>query len=136
MCIIRQFRIAVQSSREILDTLSSRKYLFVSETTQPFLQGKALCMERINNDMSSELAFLSDTLNLYIGMVGHKTNRVVNRLTAISLIFLPLTFICGVYGMNLAIPETKWAYSYAMFWGMCATVVAGLLVMMKRNKWI
>ena len=53
MCLIRQFRIVVQSSREILDTLSSRKYLFVSETTQPFLQGKALCMERINNDMSS-----------------------------------------------------------------------------------
>jgi magnesium transporter len=54
----------------------------------------------------------------------------------ISIIFLPLTFLCGVYGMNLKIPEAEWPYSYAAFWVVVIVIVVGLVTMMKRKKWI
>ena len=50
-------------------------------------------------------------MTLYLGTVTHRTNRVVNRLALISIIFLPLTFLCGVYGTNFKqVPEFEWTY--------------------------
>ena len=70
-------------------------------------------------------------------MVGYRTNRVVNRLTILSLIFLPLTFLCGIYGMNFEfLPEVQWKYGYAYFWGLAVFIVSGLLVLMKIKRWL
>jgi len=59
----------------------------------------------------------------------------MNRLTVVSVIFLPLTFLCGVYGMNFEVlPETKWEYGYAFFWIAVGVIAAALLLVMRRNK--
>lgn len=130
------FRAVVRSARELLHQLAVRKSAFVSETTQPFLETMAGTLERLGDDLLTERDTLTESLNLYMGMVGHRTNRVVSRLTAISIIFLPLSFLCGVYGMNLHIPEADWPYAYPAFWLFAVTLVTGLLVMMRRNRWI
>lgn len=130
------FRAVVRSARELLHQLSVRKSAFVSESTQPFLGTMAGTLERLGDDLLTERDTLTESLNLYMGMVGHRTNRVVSRLTAISIIFLPLSFLCGVYGMNLHIPEADWPYAYPAFWLFAVTLVTGLLVMMRRNRWI
>jgi magnesium transporter len=117
--------------------LSSRKSPFISETTQPFLESMAGTMERLGSDLTTEREVLNETLNLYMGMVSHRTNKVVNRLTVISAIFLPLSFLCGVYGMNLKnIPETRWEYGYALFWLVALGISATLLVVMRRRNWL
>ena len=68
-------------------------------------------------------------------MVSYQTNKVMNRLTVVSVIFLPLTFLCGVYGMNFAAqPETKWEHGYLYFWGMVGVITVGLLWFMRRNR--
>jgi magnesium transporter len=130
------FRKMVMGARELLHELAIRKSAFVSETTQPYLQNLALALERLGNDLATEREVLSETLHLYMGMVGHRTNRVVNRLTVISMLFLPLGFLCGVYGMNLRMPETEWTYGYVVFWILVVTLVGSLLYFMRRNRWI
>jgi magnesium transporter len=62
---------------------------------------------------------------------------VVNRLTIISLIFLPLTFLCGIYGMNFEhLPEFQWNFGYVYFWGLVVCIVSGLLVLIKIKRWL
>ena len=59
----------------------------------------------------------------------------MQKLTVVSSVFLPLTFICGVYGMNFEVlPEKDWTYGYLYFWILCGIVVAFVLYLMRRIK--
>ena len=131
------FRKVVLSSRELMHELASRRSPFISETTQPFLENMAGTLERLGGDLTTEREVLNETLNLYMGMVSHRTNKVVNRLTVISVIFLPLSFLCGVYGVNLqGVPEFGWKYGYAFFWSLCLVSAGTLVIFMRRRKWL
>ena len=71
-----------------------------------------------------------------MSITSHRTNTIVSRLTGISVVFLPLTFLCGVYGMNFEVlPELQWKYSYAGFWAVALAIAVGLLTYMKKRKW-
>jgi magnesium transporter len=133
---ILMFRKVLLASRELLHQLASRRSPYVSETTQPFLDTMAGTLERLGNDLATERDVLTETLNLYIGMVSHHTSKVLKRLTMISIIFLPLTFLTGVYGMNLMIPETHWPPAYPIFWAVVIVIVSSLLVLMRRFSWL
>ena len=92
-------------------------------------------IERVLQDVLVDRDILSNSLNNYMSLVAHKTNQVMSKLTVVSIIFLPLTFLCGVYGMNFdIIPELKWAHGYGYFWGAAGIIVLGLLLLMKRYK--
>jgi magnesium transporter len=59
----------------------------------------------------------------------------MKRLTVVSVIFMPLTFLCGVYGMNFdVLPELHWNFGYALFWTVAVTIVVSLLLLMRRSK--
>lgn len=134
---ILSFRRMVLGSRDLLNELATRKSVFVSETTQPMLGVHSDRMERLGDELDSERNVLTETLNLYMGMVSHRTNKIVNRLTIFSMIFLPLSFLCGVYGMNFEVmPELGWKYSYAIFWLLAAGFVLSFIWFIKKNKWI
>jgi magnesium transporter len=134
---ILAFRKIVLDSRELMHEIASRRSPFIPETTQPFLEKMADTLERMVGDITTERDGLSESLNLYMGMVSHRTNKVVNRLTVISAIFLPLTFLCGVYGMNFdVIPETKHPQGYLFFWLGVVGLSTVMLVFMKRRKWL
>jgi magnesium transporter len=132
-----QLRKHVLALIEILEQLSQRKSGFVSESTKPFLANMVVSLERLSKDLMTEREILAETLNLYMGIVSHKTNKIVNRLTIISFIFLPLTFICGVYGMNFQknFPEINWDFGYQYFWILVVTIIIIMLFLMKRLKW-
>jgi len=131
------FRSMLVSAREIISVLATRKSPFISETTQPFLERKSTLLARLSDDLSTERAVISDIFNLYMGFVSYKTNNLINRLTIISLIFLPITFLVGIYGTNFSyIPELQWKYSYFVFWILMIVIVALLLWFFKRRKWI
>lgn len=134
---IMSFRRMVLASRDLLNELATRKSAFVSETTQPMLGVHSDRMERLGDELDSERSVLTETLNLYMGMVSHRTNRIVNRLTIFSMIFLPLSFLCGVYGMNFDVmPELGWKYSYAIFWLLAIGFVTTFVWFIKKSKWI
>ena len=143
------FRKIMLAAREVIHELSTRRSAFVPESTQPFLDKLAGTLERLSADLAVEREILSETLNLYMGVTSHRTSRIVSRLTVVSMIFLPLTFLCGVYGMNFAIEredasgvtrnllmrELTWEYGYAGFWVVAVTTAVALLAFMRWKRW-
>jgi magnesium transporter len=128
-------RKVVLPARAVLTELSTRKSPFVSEGTQPFLGNMVGTIERVLQDVLVDRDILSNALNNYMSMVAYRTNRVMNRLTVVSVIFLPLTFLCGIWGMNFEVmPELKWEYGYLVFWGAVVGIAGVLLWLMRRNQ--
>jgi magnesium transporter len=129
------FRKILLPARAVLADLSTRKSIFISEATQPFLSNMVGTVEHVLQDLLVDRDILSESLNLYMSMVGHRTNEVMKRLTVVSVIFLPLTFLVGVYGMNFQImPELGWHYGYGYFWLLTLAIVAGLAWLLRRHR--
>jgi magnesium transporter len=79
----------------------------------------------------------SGMLDLYLSTVSNKMNEVMKVLTIFAAIFIPLTFIAGVYGMNFEfMPELKWKLAYPVWWIITIILVIGMLVYFKRRKWL
>lgn len=130
-------RNAVVDAREALHELSHRRSDFIPETTQPHLAQLAETLDRLGSDLEGERQILGETLQLYMGMTAHQTGRIVNRLTAITMIFMPLTFLCGVYGMNFDHqPELRWTFGYAGFWVVAILLATGIFFLMRRARWL
>lgn len=76
-------------------------------------------------------------LNMYLSSVGHRTNEVMRVLTIMSSIFIPLTFLAGIYGMNFEnMPELKFQWAYPMVWIAMIGMVAGMVVFFYRKGWL
>ena len=128
-------RKVVLPARAVLTDLSTRKSPFVSEATQPYLGNMGGTIERVLQDLLVDRDILSGSLNNYMSMVAHKTNATMRRLTTVSIFFMPLTFMTGVYGMNFdVLPELKWELGYLYWWVAVVTVVGGLFWLMRRTK--
>jgi magnesium transporter len=131
------YRNAAVTAREVIHELSTRRSHYVSRSTQPFLDRQTVSLERLAGDAATERTVLSETMALYMGIVSHRTNKVVNRLTVVSMVFLPLNFLAAVYGMNFEnMPELGWRYGYAGFWGVISIVVCLLLWNLRRRRWL
>lgn len=131
------FRNAAVTAREVIHELSTRRSPYVSPSTQPYLDRQTVSLERLAGDAATERTVLSETLALYMGIVSHRTNKVINRLTVVSMVFLPLNFLAAVYGMNFAImPELGWRYGYPGFWLAISIVVCMLLWHLRRRRWL
>lgn len=127
----------VLADREVLEQIAMRKSAFVSPTTQPYLSNMVGTLERLDVDLTTEREILAELLALYLGIVSHRTNRVVNRLTTISVIFLPLSFLCGVYGMNFNnMPELQWQYGIVYFWALVIAITVSSLALMRWKRWL
>jgi magnesium transporter len=75
--------------------------------------------------------------DLYMSAVSNRMNEIMKVLTIMASLFIPVTFLAGVYGMNFEhIPELKWQYSYPLFWFICVTTIVTLLTYFYRKGWI
>ncbi len=129
------FRKLLMPARTVLTDLSTRRSRFISEATQPFLANMVGTVERVLQDVLVAREILANSVNLYMSVVGHRTNEVMRRLTVVSVIFLPLTFLVGVYGMNFDDqPELHWEHGYLLFWVMTVGLALGLLVFLSRKR--
>lgn len=73
----------------------------------------------------------------YLSSIGNRTNEVMKVLTIFSTIFIPLTFLAGVYGMNFHfMPELEQRWAYPTFWIICLITLIGLIIYFKKKKWI
>ena len=92
-------------------------------------------IEKTNFKNSSLIEESSGILQLYLSVSSHKTNEVVRLLTVVSVFFMPLTFIVGVYGMNFKhMPELDSPYGYPAVWGVLILVILGLLIWFRKRK--
>jgi len=133
--VLVHFRKVLLPARAVLSDLATRKTRFVSEATQPFLANMTGTVERVLQDLLADREILSDSLNLHVSAVSHRTNEVMKRLTGVSVIFLPLTFLVGVYGMNFDVqPELHWRLGYALFWIVAVGMAGFLLFLLWRKR--
>ena len=79
---------------------------------------------------------LAGMLDIYLSSVSNRMNEVMKVLTVIATIFIPLTFIAGVYGMNFEhMPELGWRWGYPLVWGVMLAVGAAMLLYFRRKRW-
>lgn len=96
---------------------------------------KDLCLTSL--DICDQIiARLESSINLFFSIQGHRMNMVMKTLTVISSIFIPLTFIAGVYGMNFVnIPELNLEWGYFAVWGIMIFIFILMLFYFKKKKW-
>lgn len=79
---------------------------------------------------------LSSMLDIYLSSISNRTNAVMKVLTVIATIFMPLTWIAGIYGMNFKnMPELSWTWGYPAAWGLMIAVAIGMVIYFKKKKW-
>jgi len=79
----------------------------------------------------------SDLTETYMSSVSNRMNEVMKVLTVIGTIFIPLTFLAGVYGMNFQhFPELGQIWGYPAFWVICLLVASVMLVLFRRRNWL
>jgi magnesium transporter len=80
---------------------------------------------------------VSSLMDLHLSSISYRMNVVMKVLTIISTIFIPLTFLAGVYGMNFHyFPELDFPYAYPLFWLVCVIITVGMLIFFRRKKWL
>lgn len=130
-----EFRSVLVPMRSTLDELALRKSVMLSESTRQSLANMAPVVERLLEDVLADREILSESLNLHMSMIAYRTNQTVKRLTSVSIIFLPLTFLVGVYGMNFVFfPELQWRYGYLLFWIVVIALTAVQAIILRKKK--
>ena len=91
----------------------------------------------ILDEIDDTKQILDGLTNLYYSTQGQKMNQIMKLLTIISTIFIPLTFLAGVYGMNFKyLPELKWKWGYFIFWGIIVSISTSLIIFFKKKDWL
>jgi magnesium transporter len=131
------FRKSIWPLREVLLHLERSESSLVHKTTEIFFRDVYEHTIQVMDTIETHRDMLSGMLDIYLSSVSNRLNEVMKVLTIIATIFMPLTFIAGVYGMNFQyLPELRWRYGYAFVWGIMITVVGAMLYYFRKKKWI
>lgn len=128
--------------REVINRLLHDDHTLIQESTMVYLRDcydhsiHVMEMLELYRDMTSGL------LDVYLSSISNRMNEVMRVLTVIATIFIPLTFIVGIYGMNFDrtasnwnMPELSWPYGYIFVWAVMFAIVVSMLVFFRRRKW-
>lgn len=130
-------RRAVSPLREVLNGLLRSESDLIRDTTKVYLRDVYDHTIRVAEGLDTYRDLIAGLLEIYLSSLSNKMNEVMKVLTVFATIFIPLTFLAGVYGMNFDyMPELKWAWSYPVFWSISIATAVGLLVFFRRKKWL
>jgi len=130
-------RRSVAPLRELLTAILRCDSELISEKTQIYFRDVYDHVLRITETTDSYRDMLAGLLDIYVSSVSNKMNEIMKILTVFASIFIPLTFIAGIYGMNFEyMPELKWKWSYPALWVVFITLPTVLLIYFKRKKWL
>ncbi len=130
-------RKAVWPLRDALHVLVRDPIPLITEDTRVYLRDCADHTFQIIDLVETYRELSSNLMDLYHSALSNRTNEVMQMLTVIATIFIPLTFIVGVYGMNFEyMPELRWKYGYFAVWGVMLSVAGGLLWFFQRKGWL
>lgn len=128
--------------REIINNLMHGDHLFISEATHLYLRDCYDHVIQMLDLLETYREMAASLIDVYLSSSSHRLNEIMRVLTIIATIFIPLTFIVGVYGMNFshpdspwAMPELHWYYGYPLVWLLMIGIVVGMAVYFKRKKW-
>ena len=129
--------------REVINILVREEQSQINAATRPYLRDcydhtiQIIDLIEVYREMSASM------LDVYLSSLSNRMNEVMKVLTVIATIFIPLTFIVGVYGMNFgnktdspwAMPELNWSYGYPLLWLVMIAIAGGMVLYFKRRNW-
>jgi magnesium transporter len=131
-----QLRRAVQPLQEAVGSILHSDYQIVNDKTLPFINDTLDHVKQLNEMVETQSETNRDLGDAYSNLLSNRMNEIMKVLTVISTIFIPLSFIAGLYGMNFDhMPELHWANGYFAAIGLMLFVVLGMLFYFRKKKW-
>ena len=130
-------RKSVWPLRELISRLQRSDSPLIEPATAPYIQDLYDHTIQIIDTVETLRDMMMSMLDIYLTSMSHRLNEVMKVLTIIATIFMPLTFIAGVYGMNFEfMPELKWHFGYYMALSMMSATAIVMIIFFKRKKWL
>ncbi|HXC93602.1 MAG TPA: magnesium/cobalt transporter CorA [Geobacteraceae bacterium] len=127
---------AIWPLREVINSMVRRDSPMVKEATLVYLRDLYDHTIQVIETVETLRDMLSGMLDIYLSSVSNRMNAVMKVLTIIATIFMPLTFIVGVYGMNFKhMPELEWQWGYPAVWFLMVGITVGMIVFFRRKRW-
>lgn len=130
-------RKSVHPLREAINRFIDSDHAVKHDDTDIFLRDLYDHTIQVMDMVETYRDIMNGLYDLYLSEISLKMNNVMQVLTIIATIFIPLTFLAGIYGMNFEhIPELHWRYSYYVLWAIMIAIAAGLLYFFRRKNWL
>lgn len=132
-----QMRKAIWPVREMMADLLRMESPLIRDETRRFIDDVHDHVMQVLDTVGTFRDLLAGLQDIYLSSVSTGMNEVMKTLTIIATLFIPLTFIAGIYGMNFErMPELHWAWGYFSVWGLMAVVACGMLLFFRRKRWL
>ncbi|RMD69601.1 MAG: magnesium and cobalt transport protein CorA [Gammaproteobacteria bacterium] len=128
--------------REVLNALIRDDHPLIQAETRLFLRDCYDHTVQIMDILESYRDMTAGMLDVYLSSISHRLNDIMRILTVFATLFIPLTFLTGIYGMNFDrqspwnMPELGWYYGYPFFWALALGIAVGLLAFFKYKDWL
>lgn len=133
---MQEIKKVVWPTREILSAWKKSESPFLKKKTLPYVNSIYENAVEIIENLEMQRESITTLVEIYMTNISLKQNEVMKTLTIIATIFIPLTFIAGIYGMNFEyMPELQWKYAYHTTWAFFILATAGMVYYFKRKKW-
>lgn len=130
-------RKSVWPLREVINGFERTESLLIQKSTRLYLRDVYDHAIQVIDTIETFRDMVSGMLDIYLSSVSNKMNEVMKVLTIFAAIFIPLTFIAGVYGMNFQyMPELSWQWSYPIIWIAFIVVGLSLLIYFHKKDWL
>jgi len=130
-------RKSIWPMREVISSLQHAEHKLITKQVGVFLRDAYDHTIQVIETVETFRDMASGMQDLYLSTISNKMNEVMKVLTIFAAIFIPLTFLAGVYGMNFHnIPELSWTWGYPAWWGLVVVLGGGMLIYFKRKKWM
>lgn len=134
---ILRIKRAVSPLREVVNRLEKGGHKYISERTQFYLRDLYDHIIQVSESVEIYREMIWGLMDMHMTTLGNKMNQIMKVLTIVASIFIPLTFLAGVYGMNFEyIPELKFKYGYFILWGIMVLIFFALFYYFRRKKWL
>ena len=134
---VLRIRRAVFPLREVISRLEKIDNSLIHEKTINYIRDLYDHIVQVSENIEIYREMTWGLMDMYMTTISNKMNEVMKVLTIMASIFIPLTFMAGIYGMNFEyMPELKWKYSYFVLWGLMIMVFLGMILYFKRKKWL
>ena len=123
--------------RELINEVERSDHRLIHDESRIYFRNIYDHTVQIIETLDSLRDLTSSMMDLYLSSVSLKLNEIMKVLTIFSALFIPLTFLAGVYGMNFSyLPEKDWHYGYALFWAICILATIFMLFYFRKKKWM
>jgi magnesium transporter len=130
------FRKSVYPLREVISGLAKSESTLIKEDVLVYVRDVYDHVIQAVDTIETFRDMLSAMLDIYLSSASNRMNEVMKVLTIIATIFIPMTFLAGVYGMNFKyMPELEWKYAYLFFWIVVSGILIAMVAYFKRKKW-